>query len=117
MTNEYIFEKTNYNNDNEWIIMDFFNSLNLQNKFIYGIDSIIKKHGFVINETYCQFPDLQELDTDFHFEGIMFGVWEGEVIVPEKTALKHIRLACERYVKIHPEDADKVKFLLDKISN
>lgn len=42
MTNEYIFEKTNYNNDNEWIIMDFFNSLNLQNKFIYGIDSIIK---------------------------------------------------------------------------
>ncbi|WP_419721113.1 ribonuclease toxin immunity protein CdiI [Pectobacterium versatile] len=34
-----------------------------------------------------------------------------------RHCLKYIRLACERYVKIHPEDADKVKFLLDKISN
>ncbi|RRN97874.1 hypothetical protein DMB84_017950 [Pectobacterium aquaticum] len=97
--------------------MDFFNSLNLQNKFIYGIDSIIKKHGFVINETYCHFPELRGLDPDFHFEGIMFGVWGGEAIVSEETALKYVRLACEKYVKIHPEDAGKVKFLLDKISD
>ncbi|WP_338457889.1 ribonuclease toxin immunity protein CdiI [Pantoea sp. Nvir] len=113
--NEYLFEKIDYEHDSEWVLKDFFNSLNLQGRFLYGVDNIIRKCGFVINETYCHYPDLQDVDPDFHFEGIMFGVWEGEIIVPESVGFKYTRLACERYLKLHPEDTEKVKSLLSKL--
>lgn len=113
--NEYIFEKIDYDNDNAWVLKDFFNSLHLQNRLIYGVDNIIKRCGFVINETYCHYPDLQDVDPDFHFEGVMFGVWEGEVIVSEDIGFKYARLACEKYLKLHPEDSEKVNSLLAKL--
>ncbi|MEB6380849.1 ribonuclease toxin immunity protein CdiI [Leclercia adecarboxylata] len=113
--NEYLFEKIDYEHDHEWVLKSFFNSLHLQNRFIYGIDNIIERHGFVINETYCHYPDLQDIDPEFHFDGIMFGVWDGEIIVPESVGFKYIYLACEKYLQLHPEDTDKVKALLAKI--
>jgi len=113
--NEYLFEKIDYENDGEWVLKDFFNSLNLQGKLLYGVDNIIKRCGFVINETYCHYPDLQDIDPDFHFEGIMFGVWEGEIVVSEKVGFEYVRLACENYVKLHPEDKEKINELLAKI--
>ncbi|ADZ41318.1 hypothetical protein YE105_C0822 [Yersinia enterocolitica subsp. palearctica 105.5R(r)] len=36
MMNEYIFERIDYNNDSEWVVKDFFNSVNLQVNF-YGL--------------------------------------------------------------------------------
>lgn len=113
--NEYIFEKIDYDNDDAWVLKDFFNSLHLQNRLIYGVGNIIKRCGFVINETYCHYPDLQDVDPDFHFEGVMFGVWEGEVIVSEDIGFKYARLACEKYLELHPEDSEKVNCLLAKL--
>ncbi|MDU5476254.1 ribonuclease toxin immunity protein CdiI [Pantoea sp.] len=113
--NEYLFEKIDYDDDKMWVLKDFFNSLHLQGKLLYGVDKIIKKCGFVINETYCHYPDLQDIDPDFHFEGIMFGVWEGEIIVPESIGFKYARIACEKYIQLHLEDTEKVNELLRKI--
>ncbi|MFP1741060.1 ribonuclease toxin immunity protein CdiI [Lonsdalea quercina] len=113
--NEYLFKKIDYENDNGWVLKDFFNSLYLQGKFLYGVNNIIKRCGFVINETYLHYPDLQDIDPEFHFEGIMFGVWEGEIIVSEDVGLKYTRLACEKYLQLHPEDTDKVNELLAEL--
>lgn len=43
MMNEYIFERIDYNNDPEWVVKDFFNSMNLQSKFLWSLPFIIKK--------------------------------------------------------------------------
>ena len=77
------------------VLKEFFNSLNLQGKSIYRINNIIEGHGFVINETYCHYSDLQDTDPEFHFEGIMFGVWGGEMVIPVFVGFKYVRLACE----------------------
>ncbi|SXD25291.1 Uncharacterised protein [Klebsiella aerogenes] len=45
----------------------------------------------------------------------MFGVWDGELIVPEFVGFKYVRLACEKYIQLHPEDTEKVNELLAKI--
>jgi hypothetical protein len=113
--NEYIFKHIDYDNDPDWVIKDFFNSIHLYRKFVWGIEYIINKIGFVMDETYCNFPDWNDLDPEYHFNGIMFGVWEGEIIVSEKIGFKYVRLACENYLKLHPEDTDKINKLLDKI--
>ncbi|AJJ27263.1 TPA: ribonuclease toxin immunity protein CdiI [Yersinia enterocolitica] len=71
-----------------------------------------KKIGCGVNEAYCLFPDLDDSDPECHFDGIMFGVWEGEVIVPESVGFEYVKLACEKYLQLHPEDTNKVKTLL-----
>ncbi|KJP11530.1 hypothetical protein YA33_03520 [Klebsiella aerogenes] len=76
---------------------------------------LINKIGCGVNETYCSFPDFEDPDPECHFEGIMFGVWDGELIVPEFVGFKYVRLACEKYIQLHPEDTEKVNELLAKI--
>lgn len=115
MMNEYIFERIDYDNDPEWVVKDFFNSLNLSQKFVWGVEKVLNKHGFVINETYCHFPDYEDPDPECHFEGVMFGVWEGEVIVPESVGFNYAKLACAKYLQLHPEDTEKVNYLLTQL--
>lgn len=38
------------------------------------------------------------------------------VIISEEDCNQYVRLACEKYVKLHPEDADKVNELQSKIA-
>ncbi|EPG6258948.1 ribonuclease toxin immunity protein CdiI [Klebsiella aerogenes] len=113
--NEYIFENIDYENDPEWVVRDYFNSMYLQGKLIWMLPYLINKIGCGVNETYCSFPDFEDPDPECHFEGIMFGVWDGELIVPEFVGFKYVRLACEKYIQLHPEDTEKVNELLAKI--
>lgn len=112
---EYIFEEVDYNNDPEWVLKDFFNSLNLSGNLYFGVGKIVEKCGFGIEETYCHFPDFKGHDPDFYFEGIMFGVWGGEIIVDEVTGYKYTRTACERFCLMHPEEKQKFEVLIKKI--
>ncbi len=114
--NEYLFETIDYDNDPNWVIKSFFNSLNLSERLIYGVEKIINRCGFVINETYCHFPDLNDSDPEFHFDGIMFGVWDGEIIVPEATGYKYARIACEKYEQLHPYETEEITYLIKKLS-
>ncbi|AZS52249.1 hypothetical protein DM558_12305 [Entomomonas moraniae] len=77
---------------------------------------MINRIGFVIDETCCNFPDWSDPDPEHHFDGVMFGVWEGEIIVLEEVSFKYVRLACEKYLELHPGDTDIVNKLLAKIS-
>jgi len=113
--NEYIFDNTDYENDPEWVVRDYFNSMNLQGKFIWMLPYLVNKIGCGANETYCSFPDINDPDPECHFDGIMFGVWGGEIIVSEEVGFKYTRLACEIYLKLHPKDIDKVNDLVSKL--
>lgn len=113
--NEYIFENTDYENDPYWVVRDYFNSMNLQVKFTWMLPYLVNKIGCGVNETYCSFPNIEDPDPECHFDGIMFGVWEREIIVSEEVGFKYTRLACERYLKLHPEDTEKVNSLVAKL--
>ncbi|MEQ9727510.1 ribonuclease toxin immunity protein CdiI [Pseudomonas sp. WHRI 8822A] len=112
---EYVFESVDYSNDPEWVVKEFFNSISLCGRFLDGVEKIIDRCGFVINETYFHPPDLENIEPDFHFDGLMFGVWEGEIVVPEQVALQYLKDACEKYCVLHPEDTDKIKSLLARL--
>lgn len=69
---------------------------------------------------YCFFPDMNSYDGSEQFEGVEFAVGcppsEADTInVSEEICYHYVRLACERYLKIHPEDAKKVNSLLAKL--
>ncbi|MCT8354579.1 ribonuclease toxin immunity protein CdiI [Photorhabdus kayaii] len=35
--------------------------------------------------------------------------------MPESVGFEYVRLACEKYLQLHPEDEDKVRTLLAKM--
>lgn len=109
-----LFAKIDYDNP-EWVLSEFFNSIYSQGHFLWTLALIVGKQGCGVNETYCLFPDLDDPDPECHFMGIMFGVWEGEIIVPEAVGFDYVRLACEKYLQLHPEDTDKVNTLLTQL--
>ena len=102
------------------IILGYFNIMSSDRSFLEVIEHIVKKVGFNTDGAYCNFPDMNSYDESEHFEGVEFAVGyppsEAEtVVVSEETCYFYVRLACERYLKLHPEDTEKVNSLLAKI--
>jgi len=102
------------------IILGYFNIMSSDRSFLEVIEHIVKKVGFNTDGAYCNFPDMNSYDESEHFEGVEFAVGyppsEAEtVVVSEETCYFYVRLACERYLKLHPEDTEKVNSLIAKI--
>lgn len=112
---EYIFKGVDYENDEFWVVKEFFNSINMSKKFLYGLSLITDGIGFCFDETYFQLPDLEGSGDELRFDGLMFGVFDGETIVSEADGYSLVRLACEKYLQLHPEDTTKVNELLAKL--
>ncbi|MEZ0192327.1 ribonuclease toxin immunity protein CdiI [Ralstonia solanacearum] len=99
-----LFDAGGFCNDLDRIVKSFFNSIYDQGRFVWALKLLVKKQGCVINEDYCLFPDVEGADPSFHFEGVMFGGPDGEVIVSEEQYDEYLNLACERYIGLCPND-------------
>lgn len=99
------------------VVVGYFNVMHSDCRFLDAVENIIQKASFVLDGAYCFFPDMDSCDEEEHFEGVQFVVGyplsEGDaVVVSEEICYRYVRLACERYLKFHPEDTDKVNELL-----
>lgn len=115
LKSEYLFEAIDYEKDKFGIVKEFFNSINMSKKFLYGLSLMAEGVGFCFDETYFHFPDLESSGDELRFEGLMFGVFDEEVIVSEADGYNLARLACNKYLQLHPEDTSKVNELLTKL--
>lgn len=101
--NNYIFEKIDYKNDPYWVVKDFYNSINLADKFIWALPFIVEKVGCGVEESFCDFPDYSSNDTETFFEGINFGIYGAQIIVSEKIGFQITKKACDNFIHLHPE--------------
>lgn len=112
--NKYIFENVDQKKDSNWIVKDFFNSVNLRGKFILVIPFIIQRIGCCVEESFCNFPDKESNDPDEKFEGINFGIYGAEVIVSENIGFTLTKEACYRFMKLYSNDRLTImKFIKD----
>lgn len=98
-------------------VLGYFNIMHSECRFLDAVENIVQKVSFVLDGVYCFFPDMNSCDEEEHFDGVQFVIGyppaEGDVvIVSEGICYRYVRLACERYLKFHPEDTDKVNELL-----
>ncbi|MHC8310449.1 ribonuclease toxin immunity protein CdiI [Pseudomonas sp. GT1P32] len=112
---EYLFKWVDCGNDEFWVVKEFFNSINMSKKFLCGLSLLTDGIGFCFDEAYFHLPDLDGSDDELRFDGLMFGVFDGETIVSEADGYSLVRLACEKYLQLHPEDTTKVNELLAKL--
>ncbi|WP_447755346.1 ribonuclease toxin immunity protein CdiI [Pseudomonas nicosulfuronedens] len=107
--------------DPYWIVKGYFDRMYNDDCFLKAVGYIVKKLGFSTDGAYCNFPDMNSCFDEEHFEGVEFAYGypprdEDTVVVSESICSEYIRLACEKYLQCHPEDAAKVKELLDFLS-
>lgn len=119
--NKHLFERPLSFLDPNSIIKSYFDLMYNDDHFLDAIESITQKESFVLDGVYCIFLDMNNFDEREHFKSVEFSVGyppteEDTVIVSEETCYHYVRLACEKYLKLHPEDTNKISKLLAKIS-
>lgn len=103
------------------VVKGYFDRMYHDGDFIKCLELLVKKWGFSTDGAYCNFPDLNGFFEEEKFEGVEFAYGyppeeEDTIVVSEAIFSKYIKLACEKYVNIHPEDSVKVKAILDQLS-
>ncbi|MEH6461364.1 ribonuclease toxin immunity protein CdiI [Chitinimonas sp. JJ19] len=79
-----VFPSVSHGKDYGWQALEFFNSLCSQDSFFWGVCLLVNKAGCVVNDDYCAFPDVTSDDLNDHFDGVLFGIGDSEVIVSEE---------------------------------
>ncbi|MGV7962062.1 ribonuclease toxin immunity protein CdiI [Photorhabdus tasmaniensis] len=119
--NKELFGQPYDDKDPYWVVKGYFDTMYGKECFLEVVENIIKKYGFGTDGAHCNFPDMNSYYEGDHFIGVKFIYGyspdddDPEVVVSEETCYHYVRLACEKYLKLHPEDTDKVNELLTKI--
>ncbi|MCU3987157.1 ribonuclease toxin immunity protein CdiI [Enterobacter mori] len=102
------------------IVVSYFDRVYEDGDFIEALELFSKGGSLNKDGAYCNFPDMDSYDESEHFEGVEFAMGyppseADAVIVSKETCYHYIRLACEKYLKLNPEDTDKINSLLAKL--
>lgn len=106
--------------DPYWVLKSYFDLMVVDGYFLKSVNYLLSKDSFHVDGAYCSFPDLNSCYAEEHFEGVEFAYGypteeDDTVIVSEEICYQYVRLACEKYIKLHPEDTEKVSDLLAKL--
>ncbi|WP_227245190.1 ribonuclease toxin immunity protein CdiI [Paraburkholderia caribensis] len=109
-----LFTASDFENDSDRIVKTVFNSIFNYGKFLWALELIVKRCGFLINEEYVSFPDITSPDPSDHFDGIIFGTFEEETKIDEARFRSYIELACERFARSAPAEVAAMQEILTK---
>lgn len=115
-----LFSQQDIDDGLDLIIVSYFDRMYGDGKFLDAIDLLSRKWTLNVDGAYCHFPDMNSYDESEHFDGVEFAIGyppsdAESVIVSEDVCYQYVRLACEKYLKLHPEDVEKIKDLLTKL--
>ena len=104
-----------------WILKEYFDRMYEDKCFLYALGRIVDKLSFSTDGAYCNFPDMNSCCEEDHFEGVEFAYGyppraSETIVVSEKVCSDYIKMVCEKYIHLHPEDASKMKDILDNLS-
>ena len=123
MTTELLFEGIGLKNDKVSIVQKALNTLDGYD-FLGAVKYFLSKTGYGTDGGGCDFPgdlDEYEIERDYGgkpFEGVrcyyLGGYEEEEVIVSEKEFFSILKIACQRYIKLHPEKREELEQIMSK---
>ena len=108
--------------DKTSIVMNALNDFNDSYfpKFVKSL--IVDKEGGGGEHAGCRFAkalDESELYHDYAgvpFEGVECWSLDDEVIVSEEEFYKILKMACDRYIEIHPEKRDELEQIMSQLT-
>ncbi|WP_094605341.1 hypothetical protein SPSIL_002560 [Sporomusa silvacetica DSM 10669] len=95
-------------------ITAFFNAIP-DRDYLETIERMSMGFGTAYNEVNCQFPgDLDPWENTF--DGIMFSVFDEEVIADYPTTYRFLKEASKSYSEDNPQDFDKINLLIKRFA-
>ncbi|MES2298962.1 MAG: ribonuclease toxin immunity protein CdiI [Pseudomonadota bacterium] len=110
------FKISSWRDDPHWMVKRFLNYVYEQNVLIDALDQITQRHGFDYNLEFCFFPDRNNPNPIYHFEGVTFGICDDEVIITEAECWKYVREVAAFYIARNKADAATVTMILKRIA-
>ncbi|MBG3014628.1 MULTISPECIES: ribonuclease toxin immunity protein CdiI [Proteus] len=115
-----LFNQHDIDNGVNIIVASYFDRMYEDGDFLKAIELLSQRGALNTDGAYCHFPDMDNYDETEHFEGVEFAIGyppteEDTVIVTEETCYHYVRLACEKYLKLHPEAQTSINNLLSKM--
>lgn len=102
--------------DPYWIIKIYFNIMYADGYFIEALTLLTSRNGLSTDGAYCHFlhhdlPDSRDVEFAFGYPST-----EGnELVVDESVCFKYARMACELYLRKHPEDINSISDIINKL--
>ncbi|MFY3705932.1 ribonuclease toxin immunity protein CdiI [Achromobacter dolens] len=105
--------------DELWVVKAYFEFMYKDGYFFDAMKNISKKWGFSTDTVSCSFPDKNSLFKESHFDGVefSFGAYPSDevVVVSESACLEIAKLACMRYLELHPDCSEKINAVIEKL--
>jgi hypothetical protein len=90
------------------LVESFFDYVHQQGALARVLDAVTQRTSFVYNDEGCWFPDTEDPDPFFHFEGVKFGLVDESamVVISEAECWQYV----EQFVKsaVRNGDADAI---------
>ncbi|WP_042473908.1 ribonuclease toxin immunity protein CdiI [Bacillus ndiopicus] len=96
-------------------IISFFNAIP-ESDFLEIIEQFSLDIGRGINDAVCIFPTDLDPGEEL-FEGVMFSLYDEEVIVDNETFLYYLEKACQVYLEDYPDKKNIVDIYFEKIQD
>jgi hypothetical protein len=112
------FESIKYGNDPFWVAKEFLNTLDglafcrRANYLASGVGQSTECAG-------CIFPNDPKDCDDEMYDGVFCYFFDDEVVVSEEAFFGMLKIACERYILIHPNSPDlrDVRSIIQRIND
>lgn len=100
--------------DPSWVLQRFFDEVYDYTDFVWVVGLVASRTGYINDDISCRFPDSTSFCEEDHFEGVEFGVDRPstsprEVIVTDAECRRWLLEACDRYLRLHPEQAGAIE--------
>ena len=112
MNNNIIFEGIDYENDKYFTIKDALNVVGFQG-FPEAVSYWLKGIGYGVDGGGIDFPEDDDI-----FEGVrgyyLNGSEDEEIIISEEEFYQHLKIAIQRYIKLHPEKREELEQIMSR---
>ena len=119
MSSKLLFEKIDLN-DPLKIVKEVFNNIGDSSTFFSSVKNLLNKERVGIDYDGCRFSndlDESEIYHDYGgkpFEGVECWLLDDEVIVSEEEFFKLLKIACKRYIELHPDKRDELEQIMSQ---
>lgn len=115
-----LFGQSYSSSDRSWVLKGYFDRMYHDGNFIKSLELLVKGRGFSTDGAYCNFLGLENLFEEEQLKvlSLLMAILLKKkiLVVSNEVFSNNIRLACEKYIGIHPEDAVKVECILNQLS-
>lgn len=99
------------------LVKSFLDYVHQQGALVRVLESLTQRNSYVYNEEGCWFPDPDDPDPYFHFEGVKFGLVDesATIVVSEAECWQYVQQFVKTKVGLGTADMIAIERMLTRV--